>query len=253
MGHKRDRKKGQKRAEHTHERTQAEGAPEERGARVGPWPVRPERTELLDRDQHRERASKQDLNALIRDAGTVMYPLIGGCIRLLVELSHESLPVALAGSTFEAMMRCLALAVVDAFPEGGAMSISTRRVRFLGWLGSEDGDGDSPSCALLRIAVREAVSDKAESLPIGTNGQRRLTTSGLSSIHDLMQQNGGNMKVEYPMSRKTVINLYFPLFREESATTVSLPSTDLCSIIALSLQYFEKFVRPLHSHVNIED
>jgi signal transduction histidine kinase len=139
-----------------------------------------------------------DLNAVVRDMGDVLLPLIGEDITLTMTLDDDACGVLADRSQIEQLVMNLAVNARDAMPQGGALTITTARRG----VASRPELGIGPGEYVL-LSVRDTGKGMGpETLahifePFFTtkeNGERRGL--GLSTVYGIVRQNGGAIEVE---------------------------------------------------------
>jgi len=156
-----------------------------------------------------------DVNALIEEAASMLRPLAGEGVDLILDLTPEPLPIWADSGQVERALVNLVLNARDAMPQGGRLHIETALVEGnllrAGELLSSHADG------YVRIAVtdsgvgmdpetRSRVFDPFFShKPVG-----RGTGLGLSIVYGILQQSGGHVRVESEPGKGARFELLWP-------------------------------------------
>jgi two-component system cell cycle sensor histidine kinase/response regulator CckA len=164
--------------------------------------------QLLDfAGQSRLQPSVIDVVAFVAGLDTELTALLGPDIRL--EMRHEiaSGLVRVDPERFGEALRSLALRARDAMPDGGSLTISTRRT-------SGDGDGDVDPRVI--IAMRDTGApiepDVAERLfdPFLTTGIDPRTGMELAMVFGVVRQSGGEIEARSGPGGGSTIEIRLP-------------------------------------------
>jgi two-component system cell cycle sensor histidine kinase/response regulator CckA len=157
------------------------------------------------------KATPTDLNEVIRKVEGMLGPLLGPDVRLYTDLAAEPCIVMCDATRIEQIVVNLAVNARDAMPEGGPLTMETRRVDRLG----------VPHVVL--IVVDTGVGMDAETLrrafdPFFTTKEvGKGTGLGLSTVDGIVAQCGGEISVRSWPGEGTRFKLAFP---EASAAPV---------------------------------
>jgi PAS domain S-box-containing protein len=163
--------------------------------------------------------SLQDLNELTEGITKFLVRLLGERVKLVLSLSPDIGVVRADSAQLEQVIVNLALNARDAMPDGGTLSIRTRRI---------DVDAASstirvPAGSWVTIAIEDTGRGIAKAdLPhifepfFSTKPTGEGTGLGLASCYGIMQQHGGHVLVQSVLGRGTTFELYFPHFDGES-------------------------------------
>ncbi len=141
-----------------------------------------------------------DLNRVIHEATSMLMPIVGNQIRLAFDLEPGLAPTTADPTQLEQALVNLAENARDAMPQGGALTVSTERaggyvvLRF-----SDTGCGMDA----------ETLSHVFEPF-YTTKRHGGLTGLGLSTVYGIVEQCGGEIRVESTPGRGTIFSLYFP-------------------------------------------
>jgi len=151
-----------------------------------------------------------DLNMTVVNLTNLMGSTLGRSIRIQSDLVQDLWPAMVDPSQIEAAIINLAINARDAMPEGGTLTISTRNLA-LG-VGGSTPPGDY-------VAVR--VSDTGTGMSpdviarvfepfFTTKGPGRGSGLGLSQVHGLATQSGGEVRIESKLCEGTTVTLLLP-------------------------------------------
>jgi PAS domain S-box-containing protein len=155
-----------------------------------------------------------DLNEVVADASDLLRRLIGSAIELEVDPAAHAPVVLVDAAQLEQVLVNLALNARDAMPSGGTLSIGTENVRIpaepTGVPGPKPGD-----------YVVVTVDDTGEGMdddtrahafePFFTTRSPGLGTGlGLASVHGVVSQSGGFIRLESSPGAGTTVALHFP-------------------------------------------
>ena len=171
---------------------------------------------LLDFSRRQVREPRfSDINKLLGDYRTFLRSVTGDDIDLVLPHTEEPLPVVIDPQQFENAILNLAINARDAMPEGGKLSIETRRRRleFNEMVGhgqlkpgayvvvcvSDTGAGMPPE------VVRHAVEPFYTTKPPGKG-----SGLGLSMVFRFAQQAGGGLTIDSTLDRGTSVSLFLP-------------------------------------------
>ncbi|OAG27590.1 hypothetical protein TH606_06015 [Thermodesulfatator autotrophicus] len=146
-----------------------------------------------------------ELNTFIKEQQEIFKKLLGEGIELKLDLSEDPLPVSLSRDELQHIFTNLLLNAKEAMPEGGEISLTTRRV--------ETSKGPA---ALLRVkdsGIGIAKKDLAHIFEpfYTTKPSGKGTGLGLNVILSLVRRCGGEIKVESEPQRGTTFELILPL------------------------------------------
>jgi hypothetical protein len=157
-----------------------------------------------------------DLNAVIRRLDRMLRRLIEAQIEIETNLAPEGLQVVADETQIEQLLMNLIINARDAMPDGGVLTISTRRIEL---------DGDARSGRLLGAGSGEyaaiAVSDTGVGMPsevVGRIFDPFYTTKGdggtglgLSTVYGIVQQAHGDIEVYSTVGGGTTFTVYLPV------------------------------------------
>ncbi len=147
-----------------------------------------------------------DLGQLVRNMDSLMKQVAGIAIALTVDVPPEPLPVLVDASQWELVLFNLVRNATDAMPEGGALTISTRRLH----------RGGAGASAVLEVAdtgggMAPEVARRAAQPFFTTKGRGKGTGLGLSMVRDCAEQSGGGLEIDSTLGQGTRIRIVLPL------------------------------------------
>jgi CheY-like chemotaxis protein len=170
-----------------------------------------------------------DLNAVIARARHGLRRVLGDRILLDTRPADRLWPVRADAAQLEQILHNLALNARDAMPDGGAVTVATGNVRVrehdAPGRDMEPGDYVELSMTDTGAEIDSSVQPHVFEPFFPTTQRARGTGLGLAMVHGVVQQSGGHVTVESPLtadghgSRFTV---YLPATREAAAR----PPTD---------------------------
>lgn len=166
-----------------------------------------------------------DLNAIIRTVEKLLKQLLGEDVELKTSLWPEALVVNADSNQLDHVLINLATNARDAMPDGGLLSIATKRQDMDEDYCQYHGFGSPGSYAV--ISVSDSGCGMAEPLcqrifePFFTTKETGKGTGlGLSMAYGIVQQHNGYINVYSEPGNGTTFRIYLPL---ENAAAVALP------------------------------
>lgn len=160
-----------------------------------------------------------DLNQMVRDVRDLIQRTLGEEITVRAVLD-ASLPLLLADpAQVETALVNLALNARDAMPQGGQLTLETRRVTMDGDLVAGDPELTSGDYAMLAVTdsgtgMTTEVVRRAFEPFYTTKGAGKGSGLGLSMVYGFARQSGGTAKIYSEPGRGTSVKLYLPMPRE---------------------------------------
>jgi PAS domain S-box-containing protein len=156
-----------------------------------------------------------DLNAVMADVDRLLRRLIGEDIELVTSLADELPHVKLDPGQLEQLVINLAVNARDAMPRGGRLSISTTSLEI-----PPQGDLDHPGIEPARY-VTFTVQDTGVGMPpetlskifepfFTTKEAGKGTGLGLATVYGIIQQSGGEIRVESEPGQGSTFTVYLP-------------------------------------------
>jgi len=168
-----------------------------------------------------------DLRALMASAGRLLAPLIGEHIFLVIEAPADLWPVTADPMQFEQVVMNLVLNARDAMPSGGALTLRLRNA----FLDEQNGTPGLPAPGeYVQLEVidsgigmsRETMARAFEPF-FSTKDEHQGTGLGLATVHDIVRELGGHVRIDSALGRGTTVGVYVPRCQQES---VPAPGVD---------------------------
>jgi PAS domain S-box-containing protein len=164
-----------------------------------------------------------DTAKTIEEAVSLFSRVLGGGIRLEMQLEEALWPVRIDSAHFEVALLNLAVNARDAMPDGGTLSISARNVTL-------DNRPQGLSGAFVAISMRDTgvgIPDEVlgrifepffTTKPVGKG-----TGLGLSQVYGFAQQAGGTVTIDTRVDEGTEFTLLLPAALQAEADNARLP------------------------------
>ncbi len=154
---------------------------------------------------------KLDLNSVVRKAAALLRRLLAQDIMLESELSEGLWPVMADPAQLEQVLMNLAVNARDAMPRGGTLRLQTT-----------NHQGDNGRQVLLTITdsgcgIRDEHRDRLFEPFFTTKRQGHGTGLGLSTVHGIISQSGGQITVESELEVGTTFHITLPALEPELA------------------------------------
>ncbi|MBE7201792.1 MAG: response regulator, partial [Parafilimonas terrae] len=159
---------------------------------------------------HDLQARATDVNALIGGMSDLFSRSLGGLVSVRTELA-SGLPAAQVDpDQLELAVLNLCINARDAMPEGGAITISTRRLAIQG--DPEIGDGEYCSICVADegVGIPEEILRRVCEPFFTTKAVGQGTGLGLAMVFGLAQQSKGRLSIESEVGRGTRVELALP-------------------------------------------
>ncbi|MGE0393670.1 MAG: ATP-binding protein, partial [Vicinamibacterales bacterium] len=161
-----------------------------------------------------------DLRALMASAGRMLAPLIGEHIFLVIEAPADVWPVSADPLQFEQVVMNLVLNARDAMPSGGALTLRLRNA----CVDETPGSGHPAPGEYVQLEVidsgtgmsRETMARAFEPF-FTTKDEQHGTGLGLATVHDIVRELGGHVRIDSALGRGTTVGVYVPRCHEETA------------------------------------
>ena len=170
-----------------------------------------------------------DINQIIAGSNRLLAQLAGDRVRIVCEISPEPCRAKIDPDAFGQVLANATLNSRDAMPEGGTLTIRTRRAPAALGEGAERGAGlAGGDCIVLSITdtglgIREADRDKLFEPFFTTKPAGRGLGLGLSTCWAIAQQAGGHIDIRSEVGAGTTFELYLPSVVSE----VELPAVKI--------------------------
>jgi PAS domain S-box-containing protein len=152
-----------------------------------------------------------DLNEVVRGTEKLLRRVLGEDVELRVELAEGLWPTRADPGQIEQVILNLAVNARDAMPRGGALLVATCNVPGAGE-GGPPGAGDAVSLRVRDTGVGMTPAVKAHAFePFFTTKRTGEGTGlGLSTVHGIVHQCGGEVRLESEPDRGATFDLRFP-------------------------------------------
>ena len=156
-----------------------------------------------------------NLNSVLRNVDKMLRRLLRENIDFNLHLCPELANVEADPGQLEQVIVNLAINAQDAMPGGGRLTISTENVRF------DEGDNKKSVKLGQGLFVKMTVSDNGDGIDeqiherifepfFTTKESGRGSGLGLSTVHGIVKQSGGEILVESSKGRGTTFEIYLP-------------------------------------------
>jgi PAS domain S-box-containing protein len=156
-----------------------------------------------------------DLNALVRSAKTMLERVLGETIEVVVRPQADPGTVKVDPGQLEQVIVNLAINARDAMPDGGKLTIETANISFDAAVHEEPGHH-----VLLAVTDtgtgmdRDTLAQAFE--PFFTTKEKGEGTGlGLSVVHGIVRQSGGQIRAESELGSGSTFKVYLPCVEEE--------------------------------------
>jgi len=165
-----------------------------------------------------------DVNAIVSDMERLLRPLIGETIALATELSSDAGCTRADAGQLEQVLMNLVVNAKDAMPDGGKLTIRTKRVT----LAEDHSRGQTfirpGNYVMLSVSDSGMGMDKETQSRIfepffTTKEKGKGTGLGLSTVYGIIKQSGGYVMVQSEKGLGTTFNIYLP--RVEAAADLN--------------------------------
>jgi len=161
------------------------------------------------------RPRRTDINALAKDASTLLRATLGSDIEIQLALGADVAPVVIDASQITAALLNLAVNARDAMPEGGKLTIETGNAVL------DDAYAQANPGAVAGCYVLVAVSDTGTGIApdvlervfepfFTTKAEGKGTGLGLSMVYGFIKQSRGHIKIYSEPGHGTTIRMYLP-------------------------------------------
>jgi PAS domain S-box-containing protein len=158
---------------------------------------------------------------LIEEMRPLLRNVLGPGIEKRFELDHEALPVMADPTQLEVAILNLAINARDAMPDGGVLTIGTRRLRVDNDPELAVGDYVELSIADTGSGMSEEVAARAFEPFFTTKDVGKGTGLGLSMVYGMARQSGGSARLISQPGAGTTIKLLFRVADQAAAVAAS--------------------------------
>lgn len=161
---------------------------------------------------------------LIDEMAPLLRNVLGPGIEKKFDLDAQLVPIMADPTQLEVAVLNLAINARDAMPDGGTLTISSRRRRFKDDPELEDGDYVQLSIADTGHGMPAEVQARAFEPFFTTKEVGKGTGLGLSMVYGMARQSGGTARIESEEGRGTTVSLFFQRAKPNSDTLPSASS-----------------------------
>ena len=154
---------------------------------------------VYSRQQPMQR-SQLDLNGLIQELERMLQRLVGAEVELMTELEPKLPPVDVDPALLQHVLVNLAVNARDAMPQGGRLSIATRKARAGAVLMVSDTG----------VGMDEATKSRIFEPFFTTKEVGKGTGLGLATVHGIIEQFGGDITVLSAPHQGTTFAIFLP-------------------------------------------
>jgi PAS domain S-box-containing protein len=157
-----------------------------------------------------------ELNAAVLDGSALLQRLIGSHIEIGVDLTPDPTWVRVDRAQLLQVLMNLAINSRDAMPGGGRLSIRTGRVEVTGREPAREADATPPGAYVLLSVGDTGTGIRPEHLPhifepfFTTKEQGQGTGLGLATVHGIVTQSQGRIRVDSRPGRGAEFTVLFP-------------------------------------------
>jgi PAS domain S-box-containing protein len=163
-----------------------------------------------------------DINAVVRRAEALLPSILGENVELVLRLAPSLGVVHADPRQIEQTLVNLVLNARDAMPQGGRVTIETRRVEFVAGAGEPEDAGAAAAGSFTMLGVTDtghgmdaATLQRVWEPFFTTKPSGHGTGLGLSSVYGAAKQSGGFVRAESEPGRGTTMQVYWPEVRGE--------------------------------------
>jgi signal transduction histidine kinase/CheY-like chemotaxis protein len=151
-----------------------------------------------------------DLNVTVVALSNLLASTLGRAIRIQTDLVQDLWPAMVDPAQIEAAIINLAINARDAMPDGGVLTIATRNVTLGG-----GGDVDAGDYVAVRVTdtgtgMSPEIAARVVEPFFTTKQPGRGSGLGLSQVHGLATQSGGDLRLESKLGKGTTVTLLLP-------------------------------------------
>jgi two-component system cell cycle sensor histidine kinase/response regulator CckA len=165
------------------------------------------------------RRERLDLNTVLSEQAEVLQILLGKQIDLEMDFDSELWPVFADAAQWREVVLNLAVNARDAMPEGGKLYISTHREL----VKSDDHELGLARGRYLHLVVRDTGHGMTEETRLhafkpyfSTKSRNRNSGLGLASVHAVVQQSGGSIRLTSAPGEGARFDIFIPAQPEEA-------------------------------------
>ena len=172
-----------------------------------------------------------DLNTLVENTGQLLRRLIGEDIELVMQLGRDLWPVKADPGQIEQVIMNLAVNGRDAMPTGGTLLITTTNVDIHGTemhlhIGAACGSYVVMTIRDTGVGMDAAIREHIFEPFFTTKAPGKGTGLGLATVHGIVAQSGGHIRVDSAPGQGSTFTIYLPRVdaAEEPSSAGGLPT-----------------------------
>jgi PAS domain S-box-containing protein len=156
-----------------------------------------------------------DANEVIRGISSMLKSMVGERVELLMALDSPVPEVRIDPSQLERVLANLCVNARDALPEGGRVEVRTELVRLSEdeartYIGATAGEHVRITVLDTGVGMQREVLDRLFEPFFTTKEPGRGTGLGLATVHGIVTQNRGFLRVESEKGKGTAVSVYLP-------------------------------------------
>jgi signal transduction histidine kinase/ligand-binding sensor domain-containing protein/CheY-like chemotaxis protein len=158
-----------------------------------------------------------DLNLVVREALDMSRRLLGADIEIEFQPADEPAVIYADRGQIEQVVMNLSVNARDAMPRGGRLTISITPLNYASAEGDTSVIGPLPFGPCVRLNVADnGVGISPENLPhifepfFTTKDKNKGSGLGLSVVYGIIQQHGGNLRIDSEVGLGTTLRIYLP-------------------------------------------
>ena len=161
--------------------------------------------------------SALDLNEVVSDTATMLRPLLVASMQLVTRTGEHPVRVLVDRSQLEQVLLNLALNARDAMPQGGTLTVA---------VGIAPAEPGMPARATLTVrdtgmGMEPEVAARAFEPFFTTKPTGKGTGLGLATVHGILEQSGGSIRIETAPQAGTAFHIALPLAESSGAARES--------------------------------
>jgi CheY-like chemotaxis protein len=151
--------------------------------------------------------SALDLNEVVSDIATMLRPLLVASMHLVTHTAEHPVRVLVDRSQLEQVLLNLALNARDAMPQGGTLTVA------VGITPAEPGHAARASLTVrdTGVGMEPGVAARAFEPFFTTKPTGKGTGLGLATVHGIIEQSGGSIRIETAPGAGTAFHIALPL------------------------------------------
>ncbi len=155
------------------------------------------------------------LNEIVIENEQRLHGQVDDKIELVTELDPSLLPVSVDAGQFEQLVKNLTANALEAMPDGGRLTLTTRQRQIAGHstehLGIPQGNYVLLSVEDTGRGIDESIFDRIFEPFFSTKSELNGTGLGLAVVYGIVRQSGGQIRVDSSPETGTRIDVYLPV------------------------------------------